>query len=71
MPMRAVPLRQVIIAGKRGAPDTEALMDAAHAPFAPDKAIIFVDPADEATRDFWRGHNPEALAMVDGAGGVA
>lgn len=31
-------LRQVIIAGRAGAPDTEALLDAAHAPFVPDKA---------------------------------
>jgi hypothetical protein len=66
--MRAGHLRQVIIAGKRGARDTEALMDAAQAPFAPDKALIFIDPADEATAEFWRGHNPQALAMVEGAG---
>ena len=60
-------LRQVIIAGKRGAPDTEALLDAAHAVFAPDKAVIFIDPNDKASADFWREHNPQALAMVEGA----
>ena len=36
--MSAGHLRQVIIAGRAGAPDTEALLDAAHAPFVPDKA---------------------------------
>lgn len=36
--MRAGHLRQIIIVGRAGAPDTEALLDAAHAPFAPDKA---------------------------------
>ena len=65
---RAGHLRQVIVAGARGAPDTEALMDAAAAPFAPDKALICINPADEPTLAFWRGHNPEALAMVEGAG---
>jgi hypothetical protein len=61
-------LRQVIIAGEAGAADTEALLDAAQASFAPDKAVIFIDPADQEAVDFWRGHNPEALAMVEGAG---
>ncbi|BDA44314.1 Spermatogenesis-associated protein 20 [Coccomyxa sp. Obi] len=60
-------LRQVIIAGRRGAPDTEALLDAAQAVFAPDKAVIFIDPSDKASVDFWREHNPQALAMVEGA----
>ena len=61
-------LRQVIIAGRRGAQDTEALLDAAAAPFAPDKALILIDPGDEGVVGFWRAHNPEALAMVEGAG---
>jgi len=61
-------LRQVIIAGRRGAEDTEALLAAAQAPFAPDKAVIYIDPSDEASVEFWRGHNPQALAMVEGAG---
>ena len=33
-------LRQVIIAGRKGAEDTEALLDAAHAVYCPDKACI-------------------------------
>ncbi|KAK9822685.1 hypothetical protein WJX81_000506 [Elliptochloris bilobata] len=61
-------LRQVIIAGRTGAPDTEALLDAAHAPFAPDKAIILVDPASTEDMAFWREHNPAVLEMVEGAG---
>ena len=41
-------------------------MDAAHASFAPDKAIMLIDPADEASASFWREQNPEALAMAEG-----
>lgn len=59
-------MRQVIVAGKAGAADTEALMDAAHASFTPDKAIMLIDPTDEASASFWRKQNPEALAMVEG-----
>ena len=66
--MRAGHLRQVIIAGARGAPDMEALLDAAAAAYAPDKALIAIDPADEPDLAFWREHNPEALATVEGAG---
>jgi hypothetical protein len=61
-------LRQVIIAGRSGAADTETLLDAAQAAFAPDKAVIFIDPTDKASVEFWRSHNPQALAMVEGAG---
>ena len=64
--MRAGHFRQVIIAGKAGAPDTETLMDAAHASFAPDKTVMLIDPTDEASTSFWREHNPEALAMAEG-----
>lgn len=31
--------RQIIIAGARNAPDSEALMTACHAPFDPDKTV--------------------------------
>lgn len=41
-------------------------MDAAHASFTPDKAIMLIDPTDEASASFWRKQNPEALAMVEG-----
>lgn len=41
-------------------------MDAAHSSFAPDKAIMLIDPADKAIASFWREQNPEALAMVEG-----
>ena len=41
-------------------------MDAAHTSFAPDKAIMLIDPADEASASFWREQNPEALAMAEG-----
>ena len=45
MRMQIVLLLQVIIAGKRGADDTEALLNAAESVFAPDK----VSKADEST----------------------
>ena len=41
-------------------------MDAAHASFAPDKAVMLIDPTDGASTSFWREHNPEALAMAEG-----
>ena len=59
-------LRQVIIAGRAGSPDTEALMDAAHASFTPDKAVMQIDTTDEGSTSFWQEHNPEALAMARG-----
>lgn len=60
--------RQVIIAGRRGAPDTEALVDAAFAAFAPDKVIIHLDLANEAELAWWRAHNPEAVVVVEATG---
>ncbi len=47
---------QVIIAGPRGSAATEALLNAAFAPFAPDKVVILLDVADEKlmqARDPW------------------
>ena len=43
-------------------------MDAAHASYAPDKAVMLIDTTDEASTSFWGEHNPEALAMAQGAG---
>lgn len=60
--------RQVIIAGARGAPDTEALVDAAFAPFAPDKVVIQLDPGNEEEMRWWGRFNPEAVAMVEATG---
>ncbi|MEW5301111.1 MAG: hypothetical protein WDW36_003991 [Sanguina aurantia] len=56
--------RQVIICGRLSSPDTQALLNAAHASFTPDKALILVDPHDHANLAFWSHHNPEAVAMV-------
>jgi uncharacterized protein YyaL (SSP411 family) len=55
----------VIIAGSAADPATSVLLDAAHAAWAPDKALILVDLSDAAAVEFWRAHNPEAWAMVD------
>jgi uncharacterized protein YyaL (SSP411 family) len=60
--------RQVIIAGRRGAPDTEALLDACFARFAPDMVVIHIDLGDDDAMAFWRAHNPEAVAMAEGSG---
>jgi hypothetical protein len=30
--------------------------------------VIHIDLADSAKTEFWRGHNPGALAMVEGSG---
>jgi uncharacterized protein YyaL (SSP411 family) len=60
--------RQVIVAGQRGSPDTEALLNASFASYAPDKAIIHIDLSDEVSLAFWRKHNIEALAMAEGSG---
>jgi uncharacterized protein YyaL (SSP411 family) len=59
--------RQVVIAGRRGAPDTEALLDACFAVYTPDRAVILLDAADEESMAFWREHNPEAVAVLDAA----
>lgn len=56
---------QVIIAGQAGNPDTEALLNAAHAAPAFDKAVIIIDPCNPESVAFWKQHNPEAWAMVD------
>jgi hypothetical protein len=56
---------QVIVAGPAGHQATEALLDAAHAAWAPDKALILIDPTNPDSAGFWKQHNPEAWAMVD------
>lgn len=58
-------LRQVVISGRQGAADTEALINAAHAASAVDKVIIFVDPSLDSHREYWKEHNPEAWSMVE------
>lgn len=60
--------RQVIIAGKRGAPGTEALLDAVFAAYTPDKVVIHLDPSDPQLMEYWRGRNPEAVAVVEATG---
>ena len=56
---------QVIIAGSSSQPVTQALLNAAHAAWAPDKALLLIDPADAESASFWQQHNPEAWAMVE------
>ena len=67
------PLRQVVIVGRQGAPDTEALLDAAAAAAAADPGAVIIPlfPEDEACLAFWRAHNPEAVAVGTGPGAPA
>ena len=55
---------QVIIAGPTDAPETKALLTAA---YAPDRVVIPIDLANKASTEWYKQHNPEALAMVEGA----
>ena len=58
---------QVIVAGPPEAAETQALLTAAHATFAPDKVVLPIDLANQASKAWYAKHNPEAWAMVDGA----
>ena len=60
-------MSQVIIAGPPGAAETQALLTAAHSTYAPDRVVIPIDPSNTATTQWLNQHNPEALAMVEGA----
>ncbi|CAI5478454.1 unnamed protein product [Closterium sp. Yama58-4] len=57
-------VRQVIIAGPRGAPETEALLNAVFSVFQPNCTIIPIDFANQSDAAFWQQHNPRALAMA-------
>lgn len=59
--------RQVIIAGPPDAPETQALLAAAHGSFAPDRVVLPIDPANPASKAWYQQHNPEAWAMIEGA----
>jgi len=56
--------RQIIIAGARNAPDSEALLTACHAPFDPDKTVFLIDESNSEERAFWQTVNPLALTMA-------
>ncbi|CAI5486922.1 unnamed protein product [Closterium sp. Naga37s-1] len=56
--------RQVIIAGPRGAPETEELLNGVFSVFQPNCTIIPIDPANQSDAAFWQQHNPRALAMT-------
>jgi len=58
------PTPQIIIAGAPSHPSTTALLSAAHASWPPDRSILVIHPADDASTAFWGAHNPRALAMV-------
>ncbi|BBN11014.1 uncharacterized protein MPTK1_5g08350 [Marchantia polymorpha subsp. ruderalis] len=56
--------RQIVIAGVKHAPDTDALVTAAHSAYDPDKIILQIDETDAVDQEFWKVHNPMALAMA-------
>ena len=60
--------RQVVIAGRGGCDDTEALLNAAAAVYAPDKVVIHVDLGDAEVMAFWRERNPEVVAIAEMSG---
>ena len=58
-------MKQIIVAGPASAPETQALISAAHsAAFVPDKAVILIDLEDDACVGFFEEFNPDAAAMV-------
>jgi uncharacterized protein YyaL (SSP411 family) len=63
--------RQVVIAGKKGASDTEALINAAYSVYTPDMVLILLDLADEKSMEFWRRENPEMVAIAEATGMTA
>lgn len=66
--LQALPhARQVIISGAPDAPETQALLAAAHGSFAPDRLVLPIDPANQASKVWYQQHNPEAWAMIEGA----
>ena len=58
---------QVIIAGAPDAPETKALLAAAHSSFAPDRVVLPIDPSNHSSKAWFEQHNPEAWAMIEGA----
>ncbi|KAG6547746.1 hypothetical protein Mapa_010559 [Marchantia paleacea] len=56
--------RQIVIAGVKHAPDTDALVTAAHSAYDPDKIILQIDETDAVDQEFWKVHNPMGLAMA-------
>jgi uncharacterized protein YyaL (SSP411 family) len=58
--------RQIVIAGERGAPDTQALLGTVHARFVANRIVLLVD--SEETRDALAAGAPAVAAMtkVDG-----
>lgn len=58
---------QVIVAGAPDAPETQALLAAAHGSFAPNRVVLPIDPANQASKVWYQQHNPEAWAMIEGA----
>ena len=58
-------MRQIIVAGSASAPETQALISAAHsAALAPDKVVILIDLEDDGCVRFFEDLNPDAVAMV-------
>lgn len=58
------PLRQVVVLGNKESAELNVLLDAVHTPFAPDKVVILLDPADTIGLEFWQEKNPQAVAVV-------
>jgi hypothetical protein len=55
---------QVVVAGPLYSAETQALLDAVHAAWVPDKIVLVLDLNDQTCVDFFQLHNPLAVAMV-------
>ncbi|GAX77564.1 hypothetical protein CEUSTIGMA_g5008.t1 [Chlamydomonas eustigma] len=58
------PLRQVVVAGSLSSSQTQALLDAVHSVWVPDKTVLVLDLSDHTCVDFFQLHNPMAVSMV-------
>lgn len=60
--------RQVVIVGRRGSEDTEALVNAAYSVFCPDKIIIHLDLSNREEMGYWKKRSPEVVALGEASG---
>lgn len=56
--------RQIVIAGQKQSSQFQALLNACHESYDPDKIIIPIDPSNTEDQEFWQIHNPAVLAMA-------
>jgi uncharacterized protein YyaL (SSP411 family) len=60
--------RQVVIVGKKGESDTEALINAAYSVYAPDMVVLHLDLGNAKLMKFWKDQNPETVSIAEATG---